>query len=51
MQQDNIVGSIEVGKQADLIVLDRDLFAATSEQIKNTQVLMTLLKGQQVYVK
>jgi predicted amidohydrolase YtcJ len=51
MQQDNIVGSIEVGKQADLIVLDRDLFAVTNEQIKNTQVLMTLLKGQQVYVK
>ena len=51
MQQDGIVGSIEVGKQADLIVLDRDLFAVSSEQIKNTQVLMTLLKGQQVYIK
>lgn len=51
MQQDGIVGSIEVGKQADLIVLDRDLFSVSSEQIKNTQVLMTLLKGQQVYMK
>ena len=49
MRQDHIVGSIEVGKRADLIVLDRDLFNSTAAQIINTKVEMTLLDGEIIY--
>jgi len=42
-------GSIEAGKLADLIVLDRNLFAIPSEEISDVQVLLTLLDGRPVY--
>lgn len=42
-------GSLEVGKQADLIVIDRDLLTCPADQIKDTQVLSTWLAGQLVY--
>ena len=42
-------GSIEVGKLADLIVLDRNLFAIPAKQISETKVLLTLLGGQPVH--
>ena len=41
-------GSIEVGKFADMIVLDRNLFAIAAEQISDTQVLETLFEGRVV---
>jgi predicted amidohydrolase YtcJ len=43
------VGSIEVGKLADLIVLDRNLFETASHEIHKTKVLLTLLEGREVY--
>ncbi|MCB8882775.1 amidohydrolase [Acidisoma cellulosilytica] len=43
---DHKVGSIEVGKDADLIVLDRNLFEAKPEQIHQAKVLLTLMGGQ-----
>ena len=42
-------GSIEVGKAADFIVLDRNLFAIPVEDIGDTQVLLTVLDGVPVY--
>jgi len=42
-------GSIEVGKAADLIVLDRNLFEIPPSQIHETKVLWTLLDGKEVY--
>ncbi len=42
-------GSIEVGKAADLIVLDRNLFDIPAEEIHRAKVLMTLLEGKEVY--
>jgi predicted amidohydrolase YtcJ len=42
-------GSIEVGKYADLAVLDRDLFAIPPEEISETQVLLTLFGGEVAY--
>lgn len=42
-------GSIEPGKLADLVVLDRDLFAAPSEEIHTARVLLTLVEGERVY--
>lgn len=42
-------GSIEVGKAADLVVLDRNLFEIPPSQIHETKVLWTLLEGKEVY--
>jgi predicted amidohydrolase YtcJ len=41
-------GSIEVGKTADLIVLDRNLFEIPPEQIGDTVVLETVFEGRVV---
>ena len=46
---DDETGSIEVGKSADLVVLDRDLFELTPDEIEQTRVLMTLIAGQEVF--
>jgi predicted amidohydrolase YtcJ len=42
-------GSLTPGKLADLIVLDRDIFAIPPHEIPNTQVLLTLFDGRVVY--
>jgi hypothetical protein len=39
------VGSIEVGKRADLIVLDRNLFETPEHEIHRARVLLTLMNG------
>jgi predicted amidohydrolase YtcJ len=47
--QEKTTGSIEIGKAADLVVLDHDLFAIPATQIHSTRVLLTLLDGQIVF--
>jgi predicted amidohydrolase YtcJ len=42
-------GSIEPGKLADLIVLDRDLFKIEPNQIAGMEVLLTMVGGKVVY--
>ncbi len=42
-------GSIEAGKLADLIVLDRDLFKIEPSEIDKTQVMLTMVGGKVVY--
>jgi predicted amidohydrolase YtcJ len=42
-------GSIEVGKYADLAVLDRDLFAHPAEEISQASCVMTFVEGERVY--
>ena len=49
MHHENITGSIEVGKRADLVVLDRDLFAVPASEINEAKVVMTLLDGMTVW--
>ncbi len=46
---DDKLGSIEVGKLADMIVLDHNLFQIKPTDIRNTQVLRTVLGGKVVY--
>lgn len=53
VRQDKLIGSIEPGKSADFIVLDRNLFDLVEqgkpEKIADTQVLQTVFRGQTVY--
>ncbi|GAY15683.1 amidohydrolase [Mycobacterium sp. shizuoka-1] len=43
---DHRIGSVEVGKQADLIVLDTDIFAVDPHDIHRATVTMTMMNGQ-----
>ena len=43
-----VTGSLKVGKSADLVVLDRDIFAAPVEEIAGARVLQTWCAGTQV---
>jgi hypothetical protein len=42
-------GSLEAGKAADLVVLDRNLFTLPPSQIQQAHVLLTMLEGQAVW--
>lgn len=42
-------GSLEVGKKADLIVLEKNLFDIPVESITDVKVLLTMLEGKAVY--
>jgi len=44
-------GSIEPGKMADLIVLDRDILTIPEDEIKDIKVEMTIIDGKIVYQK
>lgn len=45
------VGSLEVGKQADMIVLDRDVLSLAPEALRDTQVLQTWFAGKRIYAR
>ena len=42
-------GSIEVGKHADLAVLDRNVFAAPPEEIADARCVETFVEGRRVH--
>jgi len=48
-REETLKGSIEVGKVADMAVLNRDYFTVPDEEIKNLQVNMTIVDGQIVW--
>ena len=43
------IGTLEVGKKADIAIWDRDLYTIPADQIKDLKCLMTLLDGEVVY--
>jgi predicted amidohydrolase YtcJ len=43
------LGSLEVGKLADLIIIDRDLLQCDEDDIPHTRVLATYLAGELVH--
>jgi predicted amidohydrolase YtcJ len=47
--QDRIKGTLEIGKVCDLIMLSRDIFTIDPAEIRNTQVLMTVVNGKVIY--
>jgi len=47
--QDHLVGSIEAGKFATFIILDRNLFEILITNIGETKVLKTIFEGKVVY--
>ena len=51
MHQDAVTGSLERGKLADLIVLDRDLSAIPPDDISETTVDMTMVGGRVVHAR
>jgi predicted amidohydrolase YtcJ len=48
-REENSKGTIEAGKLADFVVIDRDLTTATPDEIRDTQVLATYLGGRRIY--
>jgi hypothetical protein len=49
MHQDNITGSIEAGKFADLIILDKNLYNITPNEISEVRVVATIIEGKTVF--
>jgi len=49
LQAEDIAGSIEAGKRADLVVYDRNLFNIPAAEISEAQVDLTIFDGRVVY--
>lgn len=49
LRQEATTGSIEPGKRADLVVIDRDIFTLGPRDLHLTKVLATFLDGRKVY--
>ena len=49
LREEDHIGSITPGKQADFALLDRDFLTVTAEQARDTKVLWTIVGGRTVY--
>ena len=49
--KENEIGSLEAGKLADIIILDRNLFQIPTHEIHNASVVQTIFNGKIVYKK
>ncbi|WP_182865404.1 amidohydrolase [Rhodopirellula sp. JC639] len=49
MRAEDEIGSLEVGKRADIVVIDRDLLTCSDDEIRDTLVESTWLDGRPVY--
>jgi predicted amidohydrolase YtcJ len=47
---ESVTGSIEAGKSADFVLLDRNIVKAKPSQIESASVIMTILQGKKVFV-
>ena len=46
---EKVTGSLEVGKSADLVVVDKDLTSIPPEDLGGASVLMTMFRGEKVF--
>lgn len=51
LHRNDEVGSLEVGKSADLVVLDKNIMTCKGSEIHDAQVVMTMIDGKIVYRK
>ncbi len=49
LRQEHLVGSLAVGKRADVTIVDRDLFTTPTRRLRRTKVNMTIVDGEIVY--
>ena len=47
--EEEIKGSLEPGKLADMVILDRDIMTCPEDEIKDIKILRTFLGGETVY--
>jgi len=46
---DDRIGSLEIGKEADIAIWDRDMYTIPARELRNLKCTMTLLHGQVVF--
>lgn len=49
--EENERGSLELGKDADMVVLDKNIYKVSSDEIKNIKILQTLVEGNIAYTR
>ena len=47
--EEDIKGSIEPGKRADLVIIDKDVLSIDKEEIENIKVLETIKDGNTIF--
>jgi len=49
MFEEDLKGSIEAGKKADLVVTNKDIMEIPMEKVPEVKVLRTFVQGEEVY--
>jgi len=47
--EEDMKGTIEPGRYADMVVIDRDIMTVPAQEIEDMEVLLTVVGGQVVY--